>query len=66
MHPNDTIYLYHEPQTFLTFGAVGTQQQVPFELGVSRWRRPSAKQAGFSTFKRTQPLSFSIEVKRAM
>ncbi len=29
-HPNDTIYLYREPQTFLSFGAVGTQQQVPF------------------------------------
>jgi polysaccharide export outer membrane protein len=30
VHPNDTIYLYREPQTFLTFGALGTQQQVPF------------------------------------
>jgi polysaccharide export outer membrane protein len=30
VHPNDTIYLYREPQTFLAFGAVGTQQQVPF------------------------------------
>jgi polysaccharide biosynthesis/export protein len=30
VHPNDTIYLYREPQTFLSFGAVGTQQQVPF------------------------------------
>jgi polysaccharide export outer membrane protein len=30
VHPNDTIYLYREPQTFLTFGAVGAQQQVPF------------------------------------
>lgn len=30
VHPNDTIYLYREPQTFLTFGAVGTQQQISF------------------------------------
>jgi polysaccharide export outer membrane protein len=30
VHPNDTIYLYFEPQTFLAFGAVGAQQQVPF------------------------------------
>lgn len=30
IHPNDTIYLYREPQTFLAFGAVGTQQQIPF------------------------------------
>jgi len=30
VHPNDTIYLYREPQTYLAFGAVGTQSQVPF------------------------------------
>ena len=30
VHPNDVIYLYREPQTFLSFGAVGTQQQIPF------------------------------------
>jgi len=29
-HPNDTIYLYREPQTYITFGALGTQQQIPF------------------------------------
>jgi polysaccharide export outer membrane protein len=34
VHPNDTIYLYREPQTFLAFGAVGTQQQFPF----AAWR----------------------------
>jgi polysaccharide biosynthesis/export protein len=30
IHPDDTIYLYREPQTFVTFGAVGTQQLIPF------------------------------------
>jgi polysaccharide biosynthesis/export protein len=30
VHPNDTIYLYREPQTYLTFGAFGAQQQIPF------------------------------------
>lgn len=30
VHPNDTIYLYREPQTFLAFGALGGQQQIPF------------------------------------
>jgi len=30
VHPNDTIYLYREPQTFLAFGALGTQTQIPF------------------------------------
>jgi len=29
-HPNDTIYVYRDPQTFLAFGALGTQQQLPF------------------------------------
>jgi polysaccharide biosynthesis/export protein len=33
VHPNDTIYLYNEPQTFLAFGAIGTpvgQKHIPF------------------------------------
>jgi polysaccharide export outer membrane protein len=30
VHPNDMIYLFREPQTFLAFGALGAQQQVPF------------------------------------
>jgi polysaccharide biosynthesis/export protein len=30
VHPDDTIYLYREPQTFLAFGALGAQQQIPF------------------------------------
>jgi polysaccharide biosynthesis/export protein len=30
VHPNDTIYVYREPQTFLAFGALGNQQQIPF------------------------------------
>jgi polysaccharide export outer membrane protein len=34
VHPDDTIYLYREPQTFLTFGALGAQQQIPFGV----WR----------------------------
>ena len=29
-HPGDTIYLYREPQTYLAFGALGSQQQLPF------------------------------------
>jgi len=34
VHPNDTIYLYREPQTFLAFGATGTQGQFNFDA----WR----------------------------
>jgi polysaccharide biosynthesis/export protein len=33
-HPGDTIYLYNEPQTFLAFGASGTQGQFKFDA----WR----------------------------
>jgi len=29
-HPGDIIYVYREPQTYLAFGALGTQQQIPF------------------------------------
>jgi polysaccharide export outer membrane protein len=39
VHPNDTIYLYREPQTFLAFGAVGSQQQFPF----ASWRMSLAE-----------------------
>jgi polysaccharide export outer membrane protein len=38
-HPNDIIYIYREPQTFLAFGALGTQQQVPF----GAWRLSAAE-----------------------
>jgi len=34
VHPEDILYLYREPQTFLAFGAFGSQQQIPFNA----WR----------------------------
>jgi polysaccharide export outer membrane protein len=34
VHPEDIIYLYREPQTFLAFGAFGAQRQIPFDT----WR----------------------------
>lgn len=34
VHPNDTIYLYREPQTFVAFGATGQQGQFNFDA----WR----------------------------
>jgi polysaccharide export outer membrane protein len=34
VRPNDIIYVYREPQTFLAFGASGRQAQIPFEA----WR----------------------------
>jgi polysaccharide export outer membrane protein len=39
VHPNDTIFLYSEPQTFLTFGALGVQQQLSF----TSWRMSLAE-----------------------
>jgi len=29
-HPNDTIYLFGDPQTFLAFGALSGQREIPF------------------------------------
>ncbi len=34
VHPNDTIYVYREPQTFVAFGAAGQQGQFNFDA----WR----------------------------
>jgi polysaccharide biosynthesis/export protein len=42
VHPNDTIYLYTEPQTFLALGAVGGQRQIPFDA----WRVSLAEAIG--------------------
>jgi polysaccharide export outer membrane protein len=39
VHPNDTVFLYSEPQTFLTFGALGGQQQIAF----NSWRMSLAE-----------------------
>jgi hypothetical protein len=39
IHPEDTIYIYHEPQTYLAFGALGQQQQIPFGV----WRLTMAE-----------------------
>ena len=43
--PNDTIYLYKEPQTFLAFGASGQQGQFQFSAGTasSAWRMTLAE-----------------------
>jgi polysaccharide export outer membrane protein len=56
VHPNDTIYLYREAQTFLTFGAVGSQQQIPF----GAWRLSLAEaisKAGGLTDAQSDPAS---------
>jgi polysaccharide biosynthesis/export protein len=50
--PNDTIYLYREPQTFVAFGAFGTglglQGQYPFEAWRVSLAEAVAKAAGLN------------------
>jgi len=43
--PDDTLYLYKEPQTFLAFGATGQQGQFQFSAGnaSSAWRMTMAE-----------------------
>jgi polysaccharide biosynthesis/export protein len=43
--PQDTVYLYKEPQTFLAFGATGIQGQFPFSASPtsSAWRMTLAE-----------------------
>jgi polysaccharide biosynthesis/export protein len=45
-HPGDTIYLYGEPQTFLAFGATGTQGQFKFDAWRISLAEAVAKAAG--------------------
>jgi polysaccharide export outer membrane protein len=47
-HPNDTIYLYNEPQTFVAFGASGTQGQFPFGAWRISFAEGVAKAAGLN------------------
>ena len=44
-HPNDTIYVYREPQTFVAFGATGRQGQFSFDA----WRISLAEAVGKAT-----------------
>ena len=54
VQPQDTIYVYREPQTFLAFGAAGKQGQVPFDA----WRLTMAEalaKAGGLLDERAEP-----------
>ena len=54
VQPQDTIYVYKEPQTFLAFGAAGKQGQVPFDA----WRLSLAEalaKAGGLLDERAEP-----------
>lgn len=56
VRPNDTIYLYREPQTFLAFGAVGTSQlgltsQIPFDQWRLSLAEAVAKAGGLLDFR---------------
>jgi polysaccharide export outer membrane protein len=47
-HPNDTIYIYTEPQTFIAFGATGNQGQFPFGAWRISLAEAVAKAGGLS------------------
>jgi polysaccharide export outer membrane protein len=65
VHPDDTIYLYRDPQTYVAFGALGLQHQIPFgsqQVGsdVSVWRLSLAEaiaKAGGLDDNRADPAS---------
>jgi polysaccharide export outer membrane protein len=46
--PNDTVFLYSQPQTFLAFGASGTQGQFKFEQWRLSLAEALAKQGGLN------------------
>ena len=47
-YPNDTLYMYRDPQTFLAFGALGAQQQIPFGVWRLSLAEAVAKTGGLS------------------
>ena len=54
VQPQDVLYIYKEPQTFLAFGAAGKQGQVPFDA----WRLTMAEalaKAGGLLDERAEP-----------
>ncbi|MGY0575847.1 polysaccharide biosynthesis/export family protein [Bradyrhizobium sp. RDM12] len=46
VHPDDTIYVYREPQVFLAFGASGTQGQFTFDMWKINLAQAVAKAGG--------------------
>jgi polysaccharide export outer membrane protein len=49
-HPGDTIYVYSEPQTFIAFGAAGTQGQFKFDAWRISLAEAVAKAGGLNDF----------------
>ena len=48
IRPQDTIFVYREPQTFLAFGATGRQGQFPFDAWRISLAEATAKAGGLS------------------
>ena len=65
VHPNDTIYLYREPQTFLASARSARSNRFPSGPGGCRLRKRSARPAVWWISRLTRPRYSSIAVKRA-
>jgi polysaccharide export outer membrane protein len=48
VRPQDTIFVYREPQTFLAFGAAGRQGQIPFDAWRISLAEAAAKAGGLN------------------
>ena len=48
VRPNDTIFVYRDPQTFLAFGASGRQGQLPFDAWRISLAEAAAKAGGLN------------------
>ena len=65
IYPHDTIYLYREPQTFVAFGASGTQGLFPFDAWRLSLAEALAKAGGLQDLQADPASVFSIVARPA-
>ena len=65
VHPDDTIYVYREPQTFVAFGAAGQQGQFNFEAWRVSVAEAVAKAGGLNDTLRRSGVSVPLPRRNA-
>ena len=60
VQPQDTVYVYKEPQTFLALARRGSRGRLPSMPGACPWRRPWQRRAACSTNAQSLAGYFSI------